>query len=183
MIEVDSLQKPVSSLLGVELAERLLAECEAAGAAPEAFCAEAIRKHVASAERRRRRSSGPPPGAAPDPDDATRGRLRVLVARAIRESNSWESLDRALAENDLGYTPLGGGLALKRRSTGELLAKASAVGPGYALLISKFKAGFPGHPHRWLVEKILSGDKAPYPYSKNPVQVELADGAPLVDFD
>lgn len=181
MPEVDSLQKPVRSLLSVELAGRLLAECEAAGAAPEAFCAEAIRKHVASAERRRRRGSNPSPGAAPEPDQATRDRLRVLVAQAVRESRCWKSLDQALAENDLGFAPLGGGLALKRRSTGELLAKASAVGPGYALLIAKFKAGFPGHPHRWLAEKILSGDKAPNPHSRS-LPANLTDGAPLVDF-
>ncbi len=81
--------------------------------------------------------------------------LRPLVAKAIAASRTWSELQTALRAEGLGYAPRGGGLALVSEPDGGVLCKASEVGPGYAALIRRFRAPFPGHGHAWLARRVL----------------------------
>lgn len=81
--------------------------------------------------------------------------LEEIVAKAIVHTGNWESCQRELARNGLKFIARGGGLAIASTKTEDVLCKASALGLGYSSLIKKFGAGFPGHPHEWLTDRVL----------------------------
>lgn len=115
---------------------------------------------AASLERR----FGPPETLAPklDPPDPPKAstdveRARAQVAQALKGASDWSALQARLAEHDLAYRPAGRGLEIIELSTQARVAKASAIGPGYAQLVRRMGAGYPGHPHAWLAERVLAG--------------------------
>jgi len=81
--------------------------------------------------------------------------IRPIVMRAINTSKSWDMFAEKLAANDLEYFERGGGLAVRSIASGDIICKASAVGPGYSMLMRIFQCPFPGHSHTWLTEKVL----------------------------
>ena len=83
-------------------------------------------------------------------------RLRLLVAEALANSESWGQLQRALGQRGLKFIASGGGLLLVDATTGEVFAKSSQVGPAYLDLVRRFGAGFPGHPRPGLAVQALA---------------------------
>jgi hypothetical protein len=73
----------------------------------------------------------------------------------MRASSSWAEVQEALRTDDLQLAPRGGGLVLQSLSGKGNVTKASDLGYGYSSLIKRFGAGFPGHPHTWLAERVL----------------------------
>lgn len=112
-------------------------------------------------------------------DEPLLARWRVLVAEALEPSEHWAAFASRLAERGLAMAPAGGGLELRDAATGERLAKASEVGPGYMALIRRFQAGFPGHSHAYLVGKALGHDA---PAAKR-ARAERASEDGLIDYD
>jgi hypothetical protein len=81
--------------------------------------------------------------------------IRQVVRQALNASKSWAEFAAYLARHDLEYFERGGGLAVRSKASGNLICKASEVGPGYSALIRAFRAAFPGHSASWLVDKVL----------------------------
>lgn len=89
------------------------------------------------------------------PDEQLLASLRLRVAKAWKPATSWVELIENLEQDELTLKPAGGGLAICSKSSGQRLAKASDVGPGYLQMIRRFGAGFPGHPQKHLPERVL----------------------------
>lgn len=81
---------------------------------------------------------------------------REAVSAALPVAKDWQTMQAILATHGCEYRAHGGGLAVFDTADGRYLCKASAVGPGYSMLIKRFRAPFPGHPHSWLADRILS---------------------------
>ena len=79
-----------------------------------------------------------------------------LFGFAVLESSNWEELQSTLKDHNLDIVAKGGGMAIVRADTKEHVCKASEAGYGYPQLIERFRAGFPGHPHTWLAQRILT---------------------------
>jgi ATP-dependent DNA helicase RecQ len=100
-------------------------------------------------------SSGPTLESGQSSEGTADPALASIVAQALAASGSWEELQQRLAAHDLEYFERGGGVALRVRSSGSYVAKASAAGPGYAELMRRFGAPFPGHAHSWLATRTI----------------------------
>src|SRR5262245_29864931 len=83
--------------------------------------------------------------------------IRLVVRQALNASTSWDEFAAYLARHDLEYFERGGGLAVRSKASGNLVCKASEVGPGYSALMKKFRTAFPGHSASWLADKVLGG--------------------------
>ncbi len=127
---------------------RFVALCRAQDETPGALLRDLVRLEVQRCERRKARS-------AEGIDERLLVRLRLLVAEALAESESWGELQQALGERGLRYAPAGGGLLLTDLATGRSLAKSSQVGPAYLALVRRFGIGFPGHPQPGIAAQAL----------------------------
>jgi ATP-dependent DNA helicase RecQ len=85
--------------------------------------------------------------------------LRGKFNAAVRASSTWDELQEALRSDGYELTPRGGGLILKSLVDEDEVHKASELGYAYSHLIRRFRTGFPGHPHTWLVARVL-GERA-----------------------
>jgi len=94
-------------------------------------------------------------GKAPTGQATGNGTLPARFKAAVRASSSWGELQEALRSADLELAPKGGGLVLRCVSNPEEAHRASELGYAYSTLIRRFGAGFPGHPHTWLVGRVL----------------------------
>jgi len=94
--------------------------------------------------------------STPSPDDSVLERCRQAVRQALSLASDWKTMQGILATNGYEYRALGGGLTMFDTTDGRYLCKASDVGPGYSKLIKRFRAPFPGHPHTWLADRVLS---------------------------
>jgi hypothetical protein len=83
-------------------------------------------------------------------------RLRLLVAEALAQSESWGQVQAALGVRGLRFVPSGGGLLLTDLASGKPLAKSSQVGLPYLDLVRRFRSGFPGHPRPGLAMQALA---------------------------
>ena len=83
--------------------------------------------------------------------------IRLVVRQALNASTSWDEFATYLARHDLEYFERGGGLAVRSKSSHNLVCKASEVGPGYSALIKNFRTAFPGHSASWLADRVLGG--------------------------
>ncbi|MCU0826556.1 MAG: hypothetical protein MUE52_03945 [Tabrizicola sp.] len=127
---------------------RFTALCRERDETPGAVLRNLVRLEVKRAESRKARS-------AEGIDERLLVRLRLLVAEALSEAESWGQLQTALGQRGLRYVPAGGGLNLVEAASGRTLAKASDVGPAYLALARRFGAGFPGHPNTALAAQAL----------------------------
>ncbi len=118
---------------------------------PGAVLRELVRLEVKRHESRKARSDEVI-------DERLLVRLRLLVAKALAQSESWGQLQSALRDDCLRFIPSGGGLLLTDLKTGKSLAKSSQVGPPYLDLVRRFRAGFPGHPRPGLAAQALARD-------------------------
>ncbi|MCF6232334.1 MAG: relaxase/mobilization nuclease domain-containing protein [Rhodobacteraceae bacterium] len=81
--------------------------------------------------------------------------LRVLLASDFALAKNWQCLNRRLRIKGYDLREAGGGLALHSHPGGRRLCKASELGHAYIPLMRRFQAPFPGHSHRYLVDKVL----------------------------
>jgi len=116
---------------------------------PGAVLRNLVRLEVQRSERRQARS-------AEGIDERLLVRLRLLVAEALAQSESWGQLHAALGQRGLRFVPSGGGLVLTDLATGRTLAKSSEVGPAYMALVRRFGSGFPGHPQPGIAAQALA---------------------------
>ena len=169
--------KRIETTLPDALAQRLELVCKHDGVHRETFVHAAIEIAVKRSERARRRAVAKRRDSVDEPLFA---RLRVLIAKALMGADGWEELQASLADRGFTYVEKGGGLAIKRLRDGALVCKASQVGPGYAELIRRFRAPFPGHSHVWLAERIL--DRAVTPGAPPAPTDDGRDDEPLIDY-
>ncbi|MEO6300005.1 MAG: hypothetical protein ABIV25_15680 [Paracoccaceae bacterium] len=80
--------------------------------------------------------------------------LRALLADDFAFARDWNDLFARLRTKGFRLAESGGGLILLDHSTGERICKGSELGYGYAQLLRKFNAPFPGHAHKWLLGRI-----------------------------
>jgi hypothetical protein len=106
----------------------------------EALTRELRRRHVAKTAVR--------------PDEQLVAPLRALLADDFAYAKSWSDLQERLARKGHRLVEAGGGLALHDLRSGARLCKGSDLGYGYAALMRKFSAPFPGHAHHWLFDRV-----------------------------
>jgi hypothetical protein len=133
---------------------RFVALCKERDETPGSVLRDLVRLEVQRGARRKARS-------AEGIDERLLVRLRLLVAEALVEAESWGQLQSALSQRGLRYAPAGGGLNLVDAATGAPLAKASQVGPAYLALARRFGAGFPGHPNTAIAARALTPPAPP----------------------
>jgi hypothetical protein len=88
--------------------------------------------------------------------------LRALLAHDFAYARDWPDLQSRLQAKGYMLREAGGGLALHALD-GRRLCKGSELGYGYAALIRKFRAPFPGHAHRALAARALRPRAEPCP--------------------
>ncbi len=81
--------------------------------------------------------------------------LRALLADDFAYATSWADLQSRLHRKGYHLAEAGGGLILCEAGSGTRICKGSELGHGYAQLLRKFNAPFPGHSHTWLVDRTL----------------------------
>jgi predicted transcriptional regulator len=92
----------------------------------------------------------------PSCDDADAiSQCQSILKDVLPRVSTWKQLQKELNEYGIEYFERGGGLALRWSTDGDYICKASVAGPGYSVLIKKFKSGFPNHKHAWLADRIL----------------------------
>lgn len=131
-----------------QLWRRFLTTCQTRDESPGAVLRDLVRLEVQRISRRSARSDDVI-------DEQLLGRLRLLVAQALVDAQSWDEVQHALAKQGLAYVPAGGGLNLMDPVTGEVLCKGSQVGPGYMDLVRRLGCGFPGHPRPGIASQAL----------------------------
>ncbi len=87
--------------------------------------------------------------------------LKKRFVAIVRSSSSWDQLQEALQTAGYELKPKGGGLVVQSLLDKNEVHKASKLGFAYSRLIKRYGAGFPGHPHKWLVAKVLGEDDEP----------------------
>jgi len=80
--------------------------------------------------------------------------LRALLAHDFAYARDWADLANRLKNKGFGLAESGGGLVLVDLVKGERLCKGSELGHSYSQLLRKFDAPFPGHTHRWLLDRV-----------------------------
>jgi hypothetical protein len=128
--------------------QRFVALCRERDETPGAVLRELVRLEVKRNAARKAKSDEVI-------DERLLVRLRLLVAEALAEAESWSTLQAALRLRGLRFVASGGGLVLTDLATGKPLAKSSDVGPAYLALVRRFGAGFPGHPRPGLAAQVL----------------------------
>jgi hypothetical protein len=128
---------------------RFAALCRARDETPGAVLRDLVRLEVKRHDSRKARSDEVI-------DERLLVRLRLLVAEALAEADTWSTLQTALGKRGLRFVPSGGGLVLIDISTGQSRAKSSQVGPAYLDLVRRFGSGFPGHPRPGLAAQALA---------------------------
>ncbi|MGV8985612.1 MAG: ribbon-helix-helix protein, CopG family [Cypionkella sp.] len=79
--------------------------------------------------------------------------LRALLAEDFAFACDWQDLFNRLHAKGYRLAESGGGLILLDHASGQRLCKGSELGYGYAQLLRKFNAPFPGHAHKWLLTR------------------------------
>lgn len=131
-----------------QLWQRFLTTCQTRDESPGAVLRDLVRLEVQRAARRSEKSDEVI-------DEQLVGRLRLLVAQALLDAQSWAEVQAELGKHGLTYVAAGGGLNLMDPVTGEVLCKGSQVGPGYMDLVRRMGCGFPGHPRPGIASQAL----------------------------
>lgn len=130
-------------------------------------------RHLLAKEVARRLHPKPSNRAA----DALVAALQALLARDFAEATGWRDLATRLARHGYELRPAGGGIALYKRSCGTRVCKGSEIGFGYGILVRRFRAAMPGHPHGTLGQCFDTGPlekPAPEPFGSAPPKHHLA---------
>lgn len=131
-----------------QLWRQFLATCQTRDETPGAVLRDLVRLEVQRVARRSARRDDVI-------DEQLLGRLRLLVAQALLDAQSWAEVQAELGKRGLAYVAAGGGLNLMDPVTGEVLCKGSQVGPGYIDLVRRLGCGFPGHPRPGIASQAL----------------------------
>lgn len=110
---------------------------------------QVIRDAISRDLRRRARARNPNRG-----DEQLVAPLRALLADDLAYARSWGDLSARLAAKGFRLQASGGGLALYRIRDNQRLCKSSELGYSYSRLMRRLRAPFPGHPHRYLFDRI-----------------------------
>ena len=94
--------------------------------------------------------------------------LRALLADDFAYARDWNDLFGRLRAKGFRLGESGGGLILLDHATGERICKGSELGHGYAQLLRKFNAPFPGHAHKWLFGRVQAEITPSAPRSPSP---------------
>lgn len=81
--------------------------------------------------------------------------LRALLADDFAYAKNWGELQNRLRHKGYQLAEAGGGLILQT-TDGTRICKGSEIGYGYALLMRRFNAPFPGHAHQAMAFKMLA---------------------------
>lgn len=135
----------------LKLPEPTLAALQRIAGASDVTVGQVIRGMI-DHELRRRAEAKTPVRA----DERLVAPLRALLADDFAYATDWADLAARLAAKGYRLQEAGGGLALHRASDGARLCKGSELGFGYAALMRKFRAPFPGHSHRWLYDRVAA---------------------------
>ncbi|MEM6587571.1 MAG: hypothetical protein AAF641_03920 [Pseudomonadota bacterium] len=92
--------------------------------------------------------------------------LRDRLLPDFTQAKSWSDLTARLKSKGYCLVVAGGGLALHSRDSGRRICKASDLGFAYRQLIKQMGEAFPGHPHAWLAQRVLSQSIVPGPELK-----------------
>ena len=111
-----------------------------------------IVRDALSAEIRRSSRNATTPNRA---EEQLLAPLRVLLATDFARARTWQDLIKRLQGQGYALREAGGGLALHSHPEGVRMCKASELGHAYASLMRRFRAPFPSHSHRHLINKIL----------------------------
>ena len=87
---------------------------------------------------------------------ASQAAIAGAVSAAVDAALDWATLQARMDDAGLSYYPTGGGLIVIDAQTGEVIAKASDVGPSYGTLVRRFGAALPGHPNPDLAAEALA---------------------------
>ncbi|MEO0771649.1 MAG: hypothetical protein AAFZ04_00570 [Pseudomonadota bacterium] len=87
--------------------------------------------------------------------------LRDRLLPEFTQAKSWSNLTARLKSKGYCLVVAGGGLALHSRDSGRRVCKASDLGFAYRELIKQMGEAFPGHPHAWLAQRVLSKPTIP----------------------
>lgn len=112
-------------------------------------------RDVLSREIARARNAKPPVRA----DERLVAPLRARLAPDLAEAQNWNDLHQRLQAQGYDLRVAGGGLALHELATSRRLCKASELGFSYSRLMRRFGAPHPGHPHRWLADRMLNQNR------------------------
>jgi hypothetical protein len=122
----------------------IMAAVECAAADDDISVGQLIR-HAITQELRRRRTAK----TAVRADERLLAPLRALLAGDFAYAKDWSDLQSRLLRKGYVLAESGGGLVLLDSTSGTRLCKGSELGYGYAALLRKFNAPFPGHAHKW----------------------------------
>ena len=87
--------------------------------------------------------------------------LRALLADDFAYAANWADLQARLAAKGYRLAEAGGGLILTECDSGQRICKGSELGWGYALLLRRFEAPFPGHAHRMRRQRLWADPAQP----------------------
>jgi hypothetical protein len=131
----------------LKLPAETLAALRRIAAAEDASVGQIIRDAITRDLRRRQRAK-----TAVRPDERLVAPLRALLADDLAYARGWEDLAGRLKRKGYRLQEAGGGLVLERID-GTRMCKASDLGYSYSRLLRRFDAPFPGHAHRWVLER------------------------------
>ncbi len=87
--------------------------------------------------------------------------LKDRLLPDFTQAKSWSDLTARLKIRGYCLIAAGGGLALHSRDNGRRVCKASELGFAYRQLIKQMGEAFPGHPHAWVAQRVLSQPVVP----------------------
>ena len=94
--------------------------------------------------------------------------LRALLAEDFAYARDWDDLLSRLRTKGFRLAEAGGGLILQDHHSGQRLCKGSELGFGYPQLLRKFNTPFPGHAHKWLLDRVRDGLRPSTPQQPSP---------------
>jgi hypothetical protein len=134
----------------LRLSPEMIAAVRQAAADDDVTTGQIIREALTHELRRRQAAK-----TAVRPDERLVAPLRALLADDFAYARGWEDLQTRLSRKGYVLAEAGGGLILQDCQSGRRICKGSDLGHGYAALMRKFKAPFPGHSHGWLFDRVI----------------------------
>jgi hypothetical protein len=141
----------------LKLSPEMIAAIRRAAMDDDVTTGQIIREALTHELRRRQTAK-----TAVRPDERLVAPLRALLADDFSYALGWADLQARLSRKGYVLAEAGGGLVLQDLKAGKRICKGSDLGYGYAALMRKFNAPFPGHAHTWLFERISPEYPSPH---------------------
>jgi hypothetical protein len=130
--------------VNVKLDPEILADMQRAAEEDDVSVGQLVRYAIIQELRRRRIAK-----TTVRADERLLGPLRALLADDFAYEKDGSDLQSRLLRKGYVLVESGGGLVLLDSKSGTRHCKGSELGYGYAALLRKFNAPFPGHAHKW----------------------------------